>query len=300
MLAIQEAGKQILTGNPGKFYIFVGEEYGIKNKYLEDMRLHYENWKEVDSVRDLFSMFKTKHLIPLKPTLYIVRYDEDFYSYVSDKTKSEIDKLNIIGTVVCIYQSNKHTLKFDKYLPDYTVSFDFISKQFIKKYLTIDFPDLNPELINFAAESRDDYNSAWYICNSLSNLESSVKISDLVHVFDVVDDTTETNLKKAFASRNYKNITELLVQYPNLDQVYYVLLNVLIELEKITKNTYLQSDLREYSKMWTLQDIYNMFMHTYEELKKVRSISSYSVYLSLMYLFSLSVYSPIPSVEVLK
>lgn len=300
MLTIQEAGKQILTGNPGKFYVFVGEEYGIKNKYLEDLKTHYGDYKEVENISDLFNMFSHKSIIPLKPTLYIVRYDESFYSSLSDKTASKIEDMNIIGTIICIYQSKKHTSKFDKYLPRYTVSFDYVNKSFIKKYLKKDFSELDDAIIEFASSVRNDYNSAWFICNSLSTVTSSVNIKDLVHLFNIVDVTSETNLRVAFASRNYRYALQILETYPNLDQAYYVILNTLIELEKIMKNSYIQSDLREYVGNWNISDVYNMFMNTYEELQKVRSISSYKVYDSLVYLFSLSLHSPVLPVEVMK
>ena len=36
-----EAAVQILNGNPGKFYIFAGTEYGIKELLLEKLEKHY-------------------------------------------------------------------------------------------------------------------------------------------------------------------------------------------------------------------------------------------------------------------
>jgi ABC-type antimicrobial peptide transport system ATPase subunit len=105
MLSIQEAGQQILRGNPGKFYIFVGQEFGIKTKYLESLVNHYNGeYVEIESVNDVLSMMRTKHLIPLTPKLYIARYDEDFIQSISDSTFKNIESTKIIGTIVCIYE----------------------------------------------------------------------------------------------------------------------------------------------------------------------------------------------------
>ena len=49
-MTIQEAGTQILNDNPGKFYIFCGEEYGIKFRYIEKLKQHYKNYAEAETV----------------------------------------------------------------------------------------------------------------------------------------------------------------------------------------------------------------------------------------------------------
>ena len=54
-----------------------------------------------------------------------------------------------------------------------------------------------------------------------------------------------------------------------------------------------------YAKFWTLEDVYNMFMITYDELKKSRTIST-DKYSSAVYLISLLQLQKIPSLEVMK
>ena len=111
MLTIQEVGTEILGNTPKKFYIFGGTEYGIKCKYIDIMKEHYGKFKECQSVNEIIKLMSTRHFIPLEPTLYIIRYDEEFLSSLSDDTEKQIDKLNIVGTVVCIYELDKHVVK---------------------------------------------------------------------------------------------------------------------------------------------------------------------------------------------
>ena len=80
----------------------------------------------------------------------------------------------------------------------------------------------------------------------------------------------------------------------------YTLLSTLLELEKIKCSKYSDSPLREYAEFWSLSDIYNMFCHTYEELKKTRSYSNADYKDHLIYLFGLLQYSAIPSLEDMK
>ena len=41
MLSVQDVGTQILGGNPGKFYVLCGTEYGIKKKYIDVLNSYY-------------------------------------------------------------------------------------------------------------------------------------------------------------------------------------------------------------------------------------------------------------------
>lgn len=303
MLSIQEAGKQILTGNPKGFYVFVGQEYGIKEKYIQSLVDHYKTCKEIDSVNDVLNMMQTKHIIPLSPAVYVIRYDEEFIQSLSDKTLKRIESINIIGTIICIYESSKHYSKCSKYLPNYTVSFDSVNSAFIKKYLKSDFPNLDDRFIDFVVQHKQDYKSAYHMCNSISysNLDPSCFDDKmLAESLGCNDSSTEKQLRAGIASKNFRYTLSVLESYSdNLDQVFYTILNTLIELDKITSNKYAQSDLRRYADSWTKADIYYMFMNTYEELKRVRSHSSYKVMNSLIYLLSLLQFSSVPAPEVM-
>lgn len=304
MLSIQDAGKQVLTGNPGKFYIFAGEEYGVKDKYISALKSHYSEYVEAENVESIFKLMTTKHLIPLPPKLYIVRYDEDFISSLTAATASKIKSMKIIGTLICIYESAKHTAKCDKFLSEYTVSFDAVSPGFVKKYLTADFPLLPASVVDFAVSVRPDYKSSWNICNCLMNVDLSkvnfADLSGLASTFGCSSCSNESQLKLGIASRNFAYSLSVLDSYgDDINSAFYTILSTMIELEKIIGSTYSQSELHKYIKIWTHADIYYMFMNTYDALKKSRSYTSHDVYDSLVYLLGLLQFSPIPSPEVM-
>ena len=45
MRTIQEVGTEILTGTPAKMYVMIGQEYGIKMKYIKILANHYNTEK---------------------------------------------------------------------------------------------------------------------------------------------------------------------------------------------------------------------------------------------------------------
>lgn len=306
MLSVQDVGTQILGGNPGKFYVLGGTEYGIKEKYINILKTHYNgNQVESPTVSDILNLMGKKHIIPLVPSVYVIRYDDTFVSSLSEDVCKKIDELNIIGTVVCIYESTKHVNKCDKYLPHYTASIDCVSPQFVCKYLHSDFPKLPDNLIKIAVSCSSDYGQAKNMCRCMNCVphESLYKLSDgqISALFGYQDTSTEIQIRKGVASRQFNYLVEVANKYPESgDRIIYAILQTMIELDKSMDSPKSQSDVRDYLKFWTREDIYYMFMNTYEELQKLRSLSSYDVNNSLIYLFGLLKFSRIPSPEVMK
>ena len=305
MLTIQEVGLEILQNHPRSFYIFGGSEFGIKQKYIDILTSHYGNYTEVSQVNDIIELMQSKRLIPLKPTVYVVRYDEKFLSGLTPVVASKLLNLKIIGTLVLIYEQDTHINKCDKYFPNNTISIDKVDTKFIVKYLMSDFPNISPNVLQIVARSAADYGHAQKICLGLSKLHDSNEISawpesKIRQLFGLDQTYSEQLLKLNVASRNYAGLLTLVEEYSdNLDNFLYAILATLVELEKLKCNSYTTSPLREYAKLWTLKDIYNMFNHTYSALQQLRSITSNTSNM-LIYLISLVVFQEIPDIEVMK
>ena len=301
MRSVQDVGTEILTGNPQSFYIFAGSEYGIKRQYIESLTSHYGECKEYGDVNSVIKFMSMKHMFPVAPAVYVVRYDEDFVSSLDDAMVAKIRKCNIIGTLVCIYEQPKHINKLDKYLPEYTVSLDAVNPQFIAKYLRKEFTSVDDRAIQLAVSLATDYNQARLICGALSTIDTSELMkytdADIAHTFGKEPVSTDTLVKIGVASRNFKYLSEVLDAYQdNLDSFLYSMLSALVELDKIAGNKYAQSPLREYVNRWTSRDVYNMFCHIYNEIKKIRTVSQDPKH-SIIYLMGLTQFQRIPEWE---
>lgn len=306
MRKLLDVGMEILGKNPSKMYVFLGTEYGIKMKYISIISSCFENrCTEYDSFSSLETFLSTKHIVPVKPSLFIVRYDEKFASSLDESVSKRIDKLRIPGCIVLIYQNSKYESKIDKYLGKYTVEISSVSPDVIKKYLSNEFPSVPISILNTIASNCSDYGQSRNICSCLSKLDKSeldmVDSSTVLDIFGRSKTSTETQMKFGIASRNFNYLISALDNYGSeVDKLMYTLLSTLLELEKIKCSRYSDSPLREYAEFWSLADIYNMFCHTYEELRKTRSYSNADYKDHLIYLFGLLQYSSIPSLEDMK
>lgn len=304
MLSIQEAGIQILGDNPGNFYIFGGHEYGIKVRYIDILSNKFGPVVECPSVIDTINMLSKKHIVPLAPAVYVIRYDESFVAAVSDIIANRVRKLKFNGVIICIYESAKHLNKLEKYLGDYTVMIDSFSPQFVHKYLRTDFPNLDDKLISVAVDHADNYNQAKNMCMAMNSIPNSSfagrSEDDIAWMFGCSDSSTEMQIRRGVASRNFKSLVECAETYEDTpDRIFYAILSTMIELDKLLDNKRIPSDIQSCTKYWSRQDVYYMFMNTYDELKKSRSCSGYDIKLRLIYLFGLLRFQPIPSPEVM-
>ena len=306
MISIQELGLSILSNCPKSFYVLGGTEYGVKDKYIESLTSFYKGERfEYPTVSSVIDAMNTRHLIPLKPALYVVRYDETFVSTINESYANRIKSTKICGTLVCIYSDSKQVAKIDKFLPECVGQIDSVNPKFIEKYLHQDFPKLDDRSIKLATKCSSNYGHARTICKSLSNanreLIARMSDSSLEHLFGCTNESAESDIRLGIASRNFKYLVRTLNTYEgDKDSLYYVILQTMIDMEKILTSKYSDLDIKEYRKFWKLEDVYNMFMNTYNELANSRSSSiSTSIESSLIYLFALLTFKDIPSLEVL-
>lgn len=304
MLTIQEVGSEILSKSPRSFYVFVGDEYGIKMKYVEMLKELYGNYEEYESVELVLTAMKRSRLIQRPPTVYVVRYDDEFISNLSESTEIKINRTNITGTIVCIYESKKHTDKLAKYLPNHTVSIDSVDDRFVRKYLKKDFPTLADNFIDIAIAISSTYGQAQHICYSMSKASadklSKVSKETLKKLLGYEYKSTDEQIKLGIAAKDFKYLNNMLEGYSGTaDNILYDILSVMLDIEKLLCNPRIDSPYKDYLKYWTAEDVYYMFDNTYSELKKLRSLSYSDPFTSVIYLFGILQYSRIPSPEVM-
>lgn len=303
MLSIQDVGLSILGDKPKNFYILGGTEYGIKDKYIEILISKVGAKLEYRSVADVIGLMSKHHIIPLQPQVYVVRYDKAFVSSATKELAAKILSLNIVGTLLLIYEDDKDIAKLDKLFPDNTAVIDVIDIKHMTKYLRSDFPDLDKKTIEYAAKHSANYYQAKNICRCLDTIKDKMLLTEqqIVTLFDIQSVYSNADVEIAVASRNFNALTYISDHYDGDPQnILYQILHTMIELDKIQSSKYSNSPLKEYAKKWSKPDIYYMFNHTYGAIKALRS--GYTVEISdlISYLGALMMFKGIPSLDMLK
>ena len=302
--AIQDVGKEILSGNPCNFYVFLGEEYGVKEMYIKELKYRYGgDYVNYNTVSSILSIMRKKNLIPLQPKLYIVRYDDTFLSELSNDIAEYIKSTNILGTIVCIYEDTKSAKKLDKYLPDFCVNISKVSGSIVHKYLRTDFPNVPDNLLDTCVKYTDNYSQAKNMCRMISydiDSISSLDEREIANMFGSVKLSDEKALKYYVASRNSAGVLGILDTYSDTyDSILYNMLSVMLEMEKLHVNSRASSDFKLHVKKWPLKDIYYFFNAVYSTLERSRGAKYTDEKSSIIYLASLLAFSEIPEGGVL-
>ena len=303
MLSIQDVGLSILGDNPGKFYILGGVEYGIKDKYIEILTSKVGTKVEYGAVQDVINLMSKYHIIPLPPQVYVIRYDKSFLSDLNKDLAAKVLSLNIIGTLVLIYEDTKDIAKLDKFFPDNTASIDLVDVKHLNKYLRSDFPELDKKTIESVTKLVGNYYQAKTICNCLMLIQDKAMLTErqIATLFGIQPTYTNEDIQIAVADRNFNSLVYLIEHYDgDLQNVLYQILRVMIELDKCLDGKYVKSPLKSYAKKWTKPDIYYMFNHTYEAVKALRSGYMAEIDDLIVYLGALMMFKRVPDVRSLR
>lgn len=302
MLSIQDVGLSILGDSPGKFYILGGVEYGIKDKYIEILTSKVGTKVEYGTVQDVINLMSKYHIIPLQPQVYVVRYDKSFLSDLNKDLAAKVLTLNIIGTLVLIYEDTKDIAKLDKFFPDNTASIDLVDAKHLNKYLRSDFPELDKKSIESVTKLVGNYYQAKTICRCLMLVQNKAILTEkqIATLFGIQPTYTNDDIQVAIADRNFNSLAYLTEHYDgDLQNILYQILRVMVELDKCLDGKYVKSPIKSYAKKWAKPDIYYMFNHTYNAIKLLRSGSVADVSDVITYLGALMMFKNIPDTRLL-
>lgn len=294
MLSIQEGAKEIYSASPKSVYFLTGPEYGVKKQYIDVLTKHYDGLIENQSnFADLIETFSKKSLIPRPNKVYVIRYDKDFIS----KLDENILKLNIPGTILGIYEDDSDEVKLDKKFPKNTLRINRLSKNIMSKHLSKQFESIPSTLIETISSITDDFYKAQLVCQSLINLSNdtlhSISKSEVKSLFGYNTQYDTSRFKDAIRHRNFKAaINEIDAFEGDLSLLLYDILAVFIDILKVLDmnkhNLYsLRNDIPEVVKIWNISSAKHMYDIVYDQLEILRNYSSYSPYVSLIYICSL-------------
>lgn len=305
MLTIQELGLSIMGDSPNNFYILGGSEFGIKEKYIDILVSKVGPRIEHSNVVELVASMEKKQLIPIPPSVYVIRYDKTFLTKLSEKNSdlaSRINKCKINGCIVLIYESESDINKCDKYFPQNTAVINHIDVKFVIKYLKTDFPELKDEYCNIAAKVSSDYYQAKNIARCLYSIQDKCTLTEgqVKYLFGLDTTYKDSDVMMAVANRDFASLIYMSEHFDgDVQNIFYTILRTMIELDKCLDNKYTQSPLQKASKLWTRYDVYWMFNHTYNALKQLRSGYTVDSEVYIVYLAALLKFKQIPTLQAL-
>lgn len=127
--------KQIVSKNMSNFYIFLGNEIGIMNIYLEKMsNMLAMPIVRLESVLTAYNKCTTRSMFGNEDSIYVIRGDleitkhEELYSGIQNDLGKNI--------IVLLYDKLDSRLKFGKHFKDCTIVFEPMTTDVLCKYIS--------------------------------------------------------------------------------------------------------------------------------------------------------------------
>lgn len=304
MLSIQDVGLSIMGDTPKSLYFLGGPEYGVKFKYINILASKLGSIQEFSGMMSFISFMSKIHIIPMQSHVYVIRYDKEFISKLNADLADTLTHLDILGTVVVLYDDEASIRKLNKFFPDNVAVINYVDSKYLIKYLKADFPDLNPKIFKFIAANIQDYYQARLVAGCLNCVRNTpagnMTESEISSLFGLVPTVSNSDIQIAVASRNYVDYLNLLDNYDrDYNSIIYIILNTMSELDKVLDNKFANSPVKKFGDKWTRADVYCMFNQTYYVLDVLRNGFHVDIKDMLIYLGALLRFQQIPDVGVL-
>jgi len=238
---LPELKKCIVNKKIENFYMFVGEEFGIMEKYIESIsKVLNKPIKRLDSINDLINITKTGNLLK-QDFLYVIRDDKNLI-----KSEAAWKKLKTLKkSLILIYSKLDKRGKFYKHFKNDIIEFEKLKTEQLIRYVQKELglkKEYSEDLVSMTGNS---YNRLLLEIDKIKNLSDAtqckheysyltLKGEDLIYeepkdvIFDFVDAVVTNNKKQAFIlynqlkKLNVANLQALTLLYNNFRNILMV------------------------------------------------------------------------------
>lgn len=197
MKKLEDLKSEILNGNIQRFYVFYGEDYGIRKHYIDKLATFFNRREFLDSCEDVSSKTITVSLFKTT-TLYVIYGDLSFARQNKNQIQTFINRLKD-DTVVLVLEDEQPSTTLFKEFSQYITYFPVVQKN-----IAVEFVDSE---LRLSQESKEELA---FNCNN--NYNNILMESDKVRSYSEARDISEQNAYNALESTN-----QLLFEYPEYD-----------------------------------------------------------------------------------
>lgn len=176
MKNLKDLKEDILNNKIEKFYVFYGEDYGLRHHYIQEISKHFDKTELVIDMED-YAKNQTGGGLFKRKTLFIAHGEVDFARQKQFQIQSFIAKLKDDTFILCFEQELPSTTiwkEFNDYITYFPVVDDKISLQFVDSELSLD-QQSKEEL---AGNCLKNYNNILLDADKIKNYAQAKNISE--------------------------------------------------------------------------------------------------------------------------
>lgn len=206
MKKLEDLKTDLLNDKVEKFYVFFGEDVGIRKHYIDKISTYFQqkitadDWYAVRPIVTAKSLFTIKQLI-------LVYNDADFATQKYEEVKKFIDKLNGDFTCIFVYDMidfDKTPLfkNFEEYITEFQAVQTNIAKEFIESELD-SLSDTDKEEMAFNCSNL--YSNILLEADKIKQYQSAVNVSQQGAYESLKNKNQMLYREQAFSSNEFMN-----------------------------------------------------------------------------------------------
>ena len=176
MKKLEELKKEILDGKLNKFYVFYGEDYGIRKHYIDKISTYFPNKiKRYDTCDALSNNTIVANLFSTNE-LALVYNDMDFAKKNKQYITTFIQRLRDY-TLILVYEEALPTSTLFKEFSEYITYFPTVQTNIAKEFVDSEISLLNEEKEDLVYDCKNNYNNILLESDKIRNYAQSLNMS---------------------------------------------------------------------------------------------------------------------------
>lgn len=176
MLNLKDLKENILSNKIDNFYIFYGEDFGLRKHYIDKLKTYFDTFQLVYNIKDLQISQNGNGLFKMN-TLYIVPGDDDF----AKQNKSQLNTfVKRIGTdcVVLDYEDElPNSTLFQEY-QDHITYFPVVKDNIAYEFIDSEVSLIDKSKKELAENCKNNYNAICIESDKIKNYAKSKNINE--------------------------------------------------------------------------------------------------------------------------
>lgn len=204
MKKLEDLKTELLNDQVNSFYVFYGEDYGIRRHYIQKISTYFKQVRYLDNCELITNLTMSKSLFRIKQLL-IVHSDLEFCRQSETFINTFIHRLGTDYTVILVYEEplENTTLfkKFGDYITYFPVVQDAIAKEFVESELNL----FNDSIENLAYDCGNVYNNILLESDKIKNYASANNLSEQNAYESLYNKQQLLNKQEEFSSYIFMN-----------------------------------------------------------------------------------------------
>ena len=176
MKMLENLKKDILNNKLENFYVFYGEDYGIRRHYIEKLKTYFDKITVVESCEEVSNNIVAKSLFKFKE-LFIVYDDESFANLSKLKIQTFINRLKD-KTLIIVYEEPLESSTLFKEFSSYITYFPTVQDNIAMEFVDSELKLLEESKKDVIYDCKNNYNNILLEADKIKNYAEVKSLSE--------------------------------------------------------------------------------------------------------------------------